>query len=53
MVSTSASAAKAVQWSGGLRLMGHCQLKQFLDGAHACDQIAGNLFAANMSFIKL
>ena len=26
---------KAVKWSGGLRRMGHCQVKQSLDGAHA------------------
>ena len=31
MISTLASPSKAVHWSEGLRRMGRCQVKQFLD----------------------
>ena len=33
-----------MRWSGGLRRIGNCQIKQPLDGAHACDELSSNLF---------
>ena len=29
-----------MQWSGGLRRMGHCQVKQHLDGAQALCRVS-------------
>ena len=43
IVSTLASSSKTVQRSGGHRRMGHGQVKQSLDGAHAYDKLAGYL----------
>ena len=33
--------------------MRNCQVKQPLDGAHACDELAGNLFCCKTSPIQL
>ena len=33
--------------------MRHCQVKQPLDGAHACDELAGDLFCCKIAFITL
>ena len=48
-VSTLASPSKAVQWNGELRRMGHCQVKQSSDDAHACDDLAGDLLVLEIS----
>ena len=50
MVSTLLSPSKALQWSGLPRRMGHCQIKQSLDGAHAGDKLVGDLFCLNKKF---
>ena len=50
MVRILATPSKAVQWSGGLRWMGHFRVKQYIDGAHASDEFAGDLFCWNQKF---
>ena len=50
MVSILASPSNAVHWSGGLRRMRHCQVQQFIDGAHAIWRF---VFAADIAFITL
>ena len=44
MVSTLGSPSNALQWIEELRRMGHSQVKQPSDDAHACDELAGDLF---------
>ena len=42
-----------MQRSGRLRRLGHGKVKQSLDCAHSCDELAGGLFSANIVFITL
>ena len=54
MVSILASSTEAVQWSGGLRRTGRCQMKQPLDGARTlATSLPAICFAANITVITL